>query len=42
VDQARAAKPHANIQVWAFDEHRIGLKPITRRVWAPRGRRPLS
>jgi len=42
VDQARAAKPQAKIQVWAFDEHRIGLKPITRRVWAPRGRRPLA
>ena len=42
MDQARAAKPRATIQVWAFDEHRIGLKPITRRVWAPRGRRPLA
>lgn len=42
MDQARAAKPWARIQVWAFDEHRIGLKPITRRVWAPRGRRPLA
>ena len=42
MDQARAAKPHARIQVWAFDEQRIGLKPMTRRVWAPRGRRPLA
>lgn len=24
-----------------MDEHRIGLKPILRRVWAPRGTRPL-
>ena len=24
-----------------MDEHRIGLKPIVRRVWAPRGQRPV-
>lgn len=30
------------MQVWAFDEHRIGLKPILRRVWAKRGRRPVA
>lgn len=24
-----------------MDEHRIGLKPILRRVWAPRGKRPV-
>ena len=29
------------MEVWASDEHRIGLKPILRRVWAPRGRRPV-
>ena len=25
-----------------MDEHRIGLKPITRGVWAPQGERPLA
>ena len=25
-----------------MDEHRIGLHPILRRVWAPRGRRPVA
>lgn len=25
-----------------MDEHRIGLKPIIRRVWAPRGERPRA
>jgi hypothetical protein len=25
-----------------MDEHRIGLKPILRRVWARRGRRPVT
>ena len=34
------AQPHDQIEVWATDEHRIGLKPILRRVWARRGQRP--
>ena len=25
-----------------MDEHRIGLKPVTRRVWAPIGERPIA
>ena len=28
------------VELWAMDEHRVGLKPILRRVWAKRGRRP--
>ena len=28
--------------VWAEDEHRLGLLPVVRRVWAPRGRRPTA
>jgi transposase len=28
--------------VGATDEHRIGLKPLLRRVWAPRGQRPVA
>jgi hypothetical protein len=27
--------------LWAFDEHRIGLLPIVRRVWAKKGSRPI-
>ena len=30
------------IETFATDEHRIGLKPILRRVWAPRGERPIA
>jgi hypothetical protein len=30
------------IETFATDEHRIGLKPILRRVWAPRGQRPIA
>jgi hypothetical protein len=25
-----------------MDEHRIGLKPITRGIWAPKGERPIA
>ena len=28
--------------MWAFDEHRLGLKPVLRRQWAPRGQRPVA
>ena len=34
------AYPQAMIELWATDQHRIGLKPILRRVWSPRGQRP--
>jgi len=34
--------PDAKIEIWAADEHRIGLKPITRGVWAPIGERPIA
>ena len=30
------------MEIWATDEHRIGLKPITRGVWAPIGERPIA
>ena len=42
VAAAHKAHPKARIEVWAFDEHRIGLKPISRRVWAPTGQRPIT
>lgn len=38
----QTAHPTAAVAVWAMDEHRIGLQPVLRRVWAPRGRRPLA
>ena len=28
--------------LWAQDEHRLGLLPVVRRVWAPRGQRPTA
>lgn len=30
------------MRVWAQDEGRLGLCPILRRVWAPRGKRPIA
>jgi transposase len=42
VAQAKAAHPDRPVEVWAADEHRLGLKPIRRRVWAPVGQRPVA
>ena len=36
------AFPQAQVELWATDEHRIGLKPQLRRVWAPIGQRPTA
>ncbi len=36
------AYPEAEMQVWATDEHRVGLKPILRKVWARKGKRPVA
>jgi transposase len=38
----RTAHPDATVQVWAEDKHRLGLLPVIRRVWAPRGQRPTA
>jgi hypothetical protein len=42
VRRLRAANPGTAVEVWAEDEARLGLKPITRRVWWLRGHRPTS
>ena len=38
----KRAHPDAAVEVWAEDEHRLGLLPVARRVWAPRGQRPAA
>ena len=38
----QAAYPEAAVELWTSDEHRLGLKPILRRVWARRGQRVLA
>jgi len=42
VKQLQRHYPTAQIEVWSFDEHRLGLKPILRRVWTPVGERPIA
>jgi hypothetical protein len=36
------ATPSAKVEVWATDEHRIGLKPVLKRVWSLPGQRPIA
>ena len=38
----RAAHPGRVVEVWAEDESRLGLKPVTRRAWSLRGQRPSA
>src|SRR5947209_7713909 len=42
VGERRERDPGRAVEVWAFDEHRLGLKPVLRRQWAPRGQRPIA
>src|SRR5437764_10055377 len=42
VTELRDAHPGAAVQLWATDEHRIGLLPLIRKVWAPIGKRPVA
>jgi len=42
LEQIQQHHPEATIQLWAFDEHRLGVKPIRLRVWAPVGERPVA
>lgn len=36
------AHPEAEVELWAMDEHRLGLKPVLRRVWTPPGEAPVA
>jgi hypothetical protein len=42
VRRLKASNPGKAVEVWAEDEARLGLKPITRRVWWLKGHRPTS
>ena len=37
----KEAYPRAKVQLGCEDEHRLGLKPIIRKVWSPIGERSL-
>jgi transposase len=36
------AFPHASVELWAVDEHRITLKPLLDKVWCLDGQRPRA
>ena len=38
----RRQGPGRSVELWCEDEARLGLKPVARRVWALKGRRPTS
>ena len=38
----QAEYPQAEIGVWAMDEHRLGLIPVQRRVWAEQGEQLIA
>ena len=40
VQALQAAYPEDTVALWTVDQHRIGLKPILRRIWCRRGPRP--
>jgi transposase len=40
--EIRKTYPEAQVELWAEDEARLGLKPVMRRVWAPVGKRPIA
>ena len=42
VADIQAGHPHAKVEVWCQDEARLGLFSVLRRVWAPRGKRPIA
>jgi transposase len=42
VKKVRDTYSTAQVEVWFFDEHRVGLKPIIRKVWALKGERPVA
>ena len=37
-----ADHPGIPVEVFCTDEHRLGLKPVLRSVWAPKGQRPTA
>jgi len=42
VEQVRSSYPDATVELWAEDEHRIGLHPVNRMVWVPVGEQAIA
>jgi hypothetical protein len=42
VEQIQTTYPEEEVQLWCEDEHRLGLKPILRRVYVPEGETAIA
>ena len=42
VEQVQKEHAIADVEVWAMDEQRLGLKPVLRNVWVPEGEQPMA
>lgn len=42
VAAVQTAHPDADVEAWAMDEHRVGLKPVLRKMWVPEGEQPIA
>ncbi len=42
VKKLQEENPDCELEVWFFDEHRVGLKPILKKVWSKIGERPIA
>jgi transposase len=40
--EVATAFPQATVELWAVDEHRIGLKPILQKIWSLDKERPVA
>jgi len=42
LDKLKQENPDVEVELWFFDEHRVGLKPILKKVWSKIGHRPKA
>lgn len=42
MQQIQTAHPDCDVEVWAMDEHRVGLKPVIRRIWVDEWTTPTA
>lgn len=42
VEQIQTQNPESDVEVWAQDEHRVGLKPVIRRIWVDESTVPTA
>ena len=42
VEELKKTYPETEVQLWCEDEHRLGLKPVIRRIYVPEGEVPVA